>query len=140
CAFQGLGSKVTLIEKEPRLLATQPEFEAAGTILHRAVEKRGMTVWTSTELQTVTPIDDQHLRLHCSNGAIFEANALLLALGRVPNVESLELQRAGLALDKGRLRVNPSMQTSVPSIYAIGDMVSPVPLAHVAAREAEIAV
>ncbi|OGR90005.1 MAG: dihydrolipoyl dehydrogenase [Elusimicrobia bacterium RIFCSPLOWO2_01_FULL_59_12] len=140
CAFQGLGSKVTLIEKEPRLLATQPEFEAAGAILQRAFEKRGMTVWTRTELKAVTPIDDQHLRLQCSNGETFEANALLLALGRAPNLGSLDIEKAGLALEKGRLIVNASMQTSVPSIYAIGDLVSPLPLAHVASREGEVAV
>jgi dihydrolipoamide dehydrogenase len=140
CAFQGLGSKVTLIEKEPRLLASQPEFEAAGTILQRSFEKRGITVWTKTELQSVTPVDDQRLKLHCSNGETFEANALLLALGRAPNVQALGLQKIGLGLDNGKLKVNASMQTTIPSIYAIGDMVSPLPLAHVATREAEIAV
>ncbi len=140
CAFQGLGSKVTLIEKEPRLLATQPEFEAAGSLLHRAFEKRGMTVWTRTELLSVTPVDDQRLRLHCSNGETFEANALLLALGRAPNVQPLNLEKIGLPLENGKLKVNASMQTSIPSIYAVGDIVSPLPLAHVASREAEIAV
>lgn len=140
CAFHGLGSKVTLIEKEPKLLATQPEFEAAGTILQRVFEKRGMTVWTHTEVQGSTPIDDQHLRVQCSNGETFEANALLLALGRSPNVEALRVEAAGLPLENQRLKVNAFMQTSVPSIYAIGDLVSPVPLAHAAAREAEVAV
>ena len=140
CAFHGLGSKVTLIEKEPRLLATQPEFEAAGTILQRSFEKRGMTVWTQTHVQAVTPIDDRRLRLQGSNGETFEANALLLALGRAPNVRDLEIANAGLSLENNRLPVNEFMQTSVPSIYAIGDLVSPLPLAHAAAREAEAAV
>jgi dihydrolipoamide dehydrogenase len=140
CAFQGLGCKVTLIEKEPRLLAHQPEFEAAGTVLQRSFEKRGMTVLTRTEVKTVTAIDPQHLKIECSNGEILEANALLLALGRAPNVDDLNPSAAGLTLENGRLRVNEFMQTSVPSIYAIGDMVSPLPLAHVATREGQHAV
>jgi dihydrolipoamide dehydrogenase len=140
CAFHGLGSKVTLIEKEPKLLATQPEFETAGTILQRIFEKRSMTVWTRTEVQTVTSLDNQRLHVSCSNGETFEANALLLALGRIPNVENLGLEAVGLRLQNQRLQVNEFMQTAIPSIYAVGDMVSPVPLAHVASREATVAI
>lgn len=140
CAFQGLGSKVTLIEKEKRLLPTQPEFEAAATVLHRSFEKRGMAVWMRTEVQGVTAMGDQHLRLACSNGEQLEATAILLAVGRRPHVEDLDMDKAGLRLEKNRLRVNGFMQTSVPTIYAIGDVVSPLPLAHVATREAEVAV
>jgi dihydrolipoamide dehydrogenase len=140
CAFHGLGSKVTLIEKESRLLASQPEFEAAATVLQRSFEKRGMTVWMRTEVQSVTSIDDQHLKIQCSNGETFEANALLLALGRSADLSKLNVDAAGLAVKNGRLQVNEHMQTSVPSIYAIGDLVSPVPLAHVATREGQMAI
>lgn len=139
CAFQGLGSKVTLIEKEPRLLPTQPEFEAAGGVIQRALEKRGMTVWTGTTVDAVEPMDERRLRIRCSNGESFEANALLLALGRRADFSALGLASAGLS-EKGPLTVNSAMQTPVPSIYAIGDLVSPVPLAHVASKEGEIAV
>ena len=140
CAFQGLGSKVTLVEKESRLLPTQSEFESAATVLHHSFKKRGMTVWTGTMIDAVTPIDAHHLRLRCSNGETFDANAVLLALGRAAKSATLGLDQAGLPLDQGKLRVNAFMQTSVPSIYAIGDLVSPLPLAHVAAKEAETAV
>src|SRR6185369_11166764 len=64
----------------------------------------------------------------------------LLALGRSPNLETLQPAAAGLTLENNRLKVNEFMQTAVPSIYAIGDLVSPVPLAHVATREGQIAV
>ncbi len=137
CAFQGLGSKVTIIEKESRLLATQPEFEAAAGVLARSFEKRGISVWTRTQLESVTPVDAQRLRLTCSNGETLEANALLLALGRNPNLEDLGLEQAGLKLENGRLPVNPFLQTGVPHIYALGDVVTPLPLAHTASREAQ---
>jgi dihydrolipoamide dehydrogenase len=140
CAFQGLGSKVTLIEKEKSLLATQPEFLAAAPVLQRSFEKRGMTVWTGTEVKTVVPADSKKLLVTCSNDEPIEANALLFALGRRPNVQGLGLEAAGVVLQNGRIQINELMQTSVPSIYAIGDLVSPLPLAHTAAKEAETAI
>jgi dihydrolipoamide dehydrogenase len=140
CAFQGLGSKVTLIEKEKSLLATQGEFQAAAPILQRSFEKRGMTVWTGTEIKSVVAADDRKLLLTCSNGETIEANALLLSLGRRPNLSPLGLEKTTVALREGRLSVNEFMQTSCPHIYAIGDLVSPLPLAHTAAKEAEVAV
>jgi len=140
CAFQGLGSKVTLIEKEKSLLATQPEFQAAAPVIQRSFEKRGMTVWTGTEVKTVVASDLKKLLVTCSNGETIEANALLLALGRRPNNEDLSLEKAGINIRGSRITVNDFMQTSAPTIYAIGDLVSPLPLAHVAAKEAEIAV
>jgi len=140
CAFQGLGSQVTLIEKEPRLLPAQSEFEAASMILQRAFEKRNLRVWTGTAVHAVVPQDERRLQISCSNGETLEADALLLALGRAPRWEELGLEQAGLSLTGGRLSVNGQMQTAAASVYAIGDLVSPVPLAHVAAREGEIAV
>jgi len=140
CAFQGLGSKVTLIEKEKSLLATQPEFQAAAPVLQRSFEKRGMTVWTGTEIKTVVSSDPKKLLVTCSNGETIEANALLLSLGRRPNVHGLGLETAGIAVKDGRIQINDYMQTSTPSIYAIGDLVSPLPLAHTASKEAETAI
>jgi dihydrolipoamide dehydrogenase len=140
CAFQGLGSKVTLIEKEKTLLATQGEFQAAAPILQRGFEKRGMTVWTSTEIKTVLPAGDRKLLITCSNGETVDANTLLLSLGRRPNLSDLGLEKTSVTIRDGRVVVNEFMQTSCPHIFAIGDLVSPLPLAHTAAKEAEVAV
>lgn len=140
CAFQGLGSKVTLIEKETSLLATQPEFSPAAPVLQRALAKRGLTVQTGTEVKSVVAQGDRKLLITCSNGETIEANALLLALGRRANTNTLGLAAAGITLDQGRLKVNEHFQTSVSSVYAIGDLISPLPLAHTASKEAERAV
>lgn len=150
CAFQGLGSTVTLIEKEAALLATQPEFEPASGPLRRAFEKRGMTVMTGTELKSVLvprPTSDvrratpgEKLIVELSTGQRLSADRVLLSLGRRLATENLGLEEAGVA-DRGeKITVNAMMQTRVPSIYAIGDLVSPLPLAHTAAKEAEVAV
>src|SRR5262249_17462981 len=83
--------------------------------------------WTGTEVKTVAAADARKLLVTCSNGETVEANALLLALGRRPNFDK-------------PIKVNEFMQTDSPSLYAIGDLVSPLPLSHTAAKEAEIAV
>jgi dihydrolipoamide dehydrogenase len=140
CAFHGLGSKVTLIEKESRLLATQPEFHPAAAVIERSFEKRGMTLMLGTSIDRVETTGERELKIHGSNGQTLEAGALLLSLGRRPNLKGLAPESAGLKVENGRLKINGSMQTSVPSIYAIGDLVSPLPLAHVAAKEADVAV
>lgn len=139
CAFQGLGSKVTLIEKEKSLLATQPEFQAAAPVLERSFKKRGMTVWTGTEVKTVVPSDERKCLVTCSNGETIEANAILLAIGRRANIQDLGLEAAKITTKDGRIQTNEFMQTSASNIYAIGDLVSPLPLAHTAAKEGEIA-
>ena len=140
CAFRGLGSHVTLIEKEAALLATQPEFSAAAGILQRSFHKSGITVWTGTEIKSVQSVNETTVALTCSNGSTLEADAVLLAMGRKADFDSLNLQAAGLALTNQRLVVNAHGQTMAPHIYAIGDLVSPLPLAHTAAKEAEVAI
>lgn len=140
CAFHGLGSRVTLIEKEPSLLAAQPEFAPAAGVLQRAFAKRGITVHTATEVKAAQAADNNTLSLTLSNGEALQADAVLLALGRRADWTMLRPESAGLDLVAKRLVVNAFQQTNVPHIYAIGDIVSPVPLAHTAAKEAEIAV
>ncbi len=140
CAFQGLGSKVTLIEKEPRLFPSQLEFESASALMIRLFEKRGMTVWTGTEVEHISPISDQHVQLRCSNGQTLDANAVLLAIGRRPALDTLGLENAGVKVENGRILVNAARQTSSPHIYAIGDLASALPLAHTASHEAHVAI
>jgi len=140
CAFRGLGSEVTLIEKEPALLATQPEFSPAAGVFQRAFQKRGIKVLTGVEVKSIQPVNDRALSLTCSNGDTLISDGVLLALGRRAEVDTLNLQAAGLVLNNQRLTVNEAQQTAVRHIYAIGDLVSPLPLAHTAAKEAEVAV
>lgn len=140
CAFQGLGSKVTLVEQEARLLPAQPDFEAAGPLLQRAFESRGMTVWLRARLEKAEPLEERKWRLSFSNDDVLEANAVLVAVGRAPHWDSLDLEKAGVRVQDHRIAVGEDLQTSAPGIYAVGDVASPLPLAHVAAMEGEIAV
>jgi len=68
-----------------------------------------------------------------------EAALVMLAVGRRPNTEGLGLEKAGVKTEKGRVVVNPFMETTAPGIYAIGDVIGGVMLAHVATAEGHTA-
>ena len=69
----------------------------------------------------------------------FEAEKVLVAVGRRTDTEALNLDAAGIANDRGRITVNDKMETNVPNVYAIGDCLGKVMLAHVASAQGEVA-
>ena len=86
--------------------------------------------------------DSITLSLEPSSGDAFEVTAdkLLVVVGRRPNTESIGLDSVGIETDRGHIPVGDYYQTSVPSIFAVGDVIASPALAHVASKEAEIAV
>jgi len=139
--FASWGSQVTLIEMLPRLLPI--EDEEVSKELERAFRKRGIDCRTSCKLQEVETTDGGvRLRLESHDGEqeTLEAEILLVAVGRAPVTGNLGLQDIGIETEKGFVPVNAMMQTTVPHIYAIGDVVNTPMLAHVATAEALVAV
>ncbi|GAA5334194.1 dihydrolipoyl dehydrogenase [Thermus hydrothermalis] len=140
--YHRLGSQVTLIEYMPEILpAGDPETAA---LLRRALEKEGLKVRTGTKaLGYEKKKDGLHVLLEPAQGGQQEevvVDKILVAVGRKPRTEGLGLERAGVALDaKGFVRVNARMETSVPGVYAIGDVARPPLLAHKAMKEGIVA-
>jgi dihydrolipoamide dehydrogenase len=141
--FAAFGSQVTLVEMLPRVLPLEDEEVSAE--LARALRKRGVQVLTDTRLAEVAR-GDQGLVLRLTQGGgagkeiSLAAEVLLVAVGRAPVIEGLGLEQAGIELDRGYVRVNGTMQTSLPHVYAIGDIVPTPWLAHVASAEGILAV
>ena len=137
--FSAFGSQVTLVEMLPRLLPI--EDEEVSSELRRAFRKRKIEVMTDTKLVKVEPNDDGVLlaleREGLSTG--LAAEVLLVAVGRAPVSKDLGLEDLGVVLDRGYIEVNAFMQTAVPHIYAIGDVVNTPWLAHVASSEGILA-
>jgi dihydrolipoamide dehydrogenase len=139
--FSSWGSEVRLIEMLPRLLPI--EDEEVSKELERAFRKRKIDCRTSTKLQEVESLEDGvRLRLEGDDGKqeTLEAELLLIAVGRAPVTEKLGLAEVGVTTEKGFIPVNSMMQTAVPHIYAIGDVIDTPMLAHVATAEALVAV
>jgi len=138
--FSSFGSKVTLLEMLPRLLPVEDEEVSAE--LRRVLKKRGIDVRTGSQLKSVeTSGDLLNLAIEAKGKTEqLEAEILLVAVGRAPVSEDLGLEEAGVVVEKGYLQVNEYMQTAVPNIYAIGDVVNTPWLAHVASSEGILAV
>lgn len=134
--FASFGAQVTIVEALPRLLAT--EDEAASTQLQRAFRKRKIDVRTSTRFTSVedagTDSTSGPLRVHVEtqDGAaqVLDTDLLLVSVGRGPVTENLGYEQAGVELDGGFVRTDDRLRTSVPGIFAVGDIVPGPQLAH----------
>ena len=134
CIFAGLGAQVTLVYRGDNILRGFDD-----DLRHQVrveMEKRGVHVITGTTVTAVEPMGKQ-FSVHLSSGGLtVTADQVMFALGRPPNVAGLELEKAGVALDaKGAIAVDEYSRTSVPYIYAVGDVTNRVNLTPVAIRE-----
>jgi dihydrolipoamide dehydrogenase len=126
-AWSSLGVAVTIVEALPRLLpGEEPEISAA---VERAFRKRGLTIRTGVGVDEVLTTDDG-VRLRLADGAEVAGDVVLVAVGRGPVSEGLGYDEAGVGLDRGFIVVDERLQTSVASVYAVGDLVAGPQLAH----------
>jgi dihydrolipoamide dehydrogenase len=136
------GSKVTLVELLPHILPLEePE---CGEEVAKYLQRKGLKVRASTRATTVerTEAGVRAVLRHEETGEEneVEASHLLVAVGRRPVTDELGLEQSEVACDgRGFVQVDAMMQTNVPGIFAIGDIVATPQLAHVASREALIA-
>ncbi len=141
CLFQTLGSKVTLLEALPQVLPAE-DAEVAEE-LTKALKRQRIRVETGARVENVAA-DEQGVRVAFTTAAgkaeTVSAEKLLMAVGRGPATEGLGLEAAGVKTERGWIPVNGHMQTNVPSVYAIGDCVPTLQLAHVASAEGIVAV
>jgi glutathione reductase (NADPH) len=133
CIFAGLGSKVTLVYRGENILRGFDD-DVRGH-LREQMEKRGIHVITGTKVAAVEKIKT-HFCAHLSGGMSVTADRVMFALGRPPNVYGFGLDTAEVKLaDNGGIKVDEYSRTSVPHIYAVGDVTNRVNLTPVAIRE-----
>ncbi len=140
CMFDGLGSQVTIVEMLPNVLA--PVDEELRNLLVRTLSKRGITIATNAKVETIA--DEGNLKQVTASTPqgekTFTGEYVLVAVSRRANTSGLErIMNQGLDNDRGRVQVNERMETNLPGIYAIGDLVHGAGLAHVASTEGEVA-
>jgi dihydrolipoamide dehydrogenase len=133
--FASYGVQVTVVEALPRLLPI--EDEEISRHLARSFAKRKIDVRAGAKVQTVRPgRDGVAVEIeHEGQAARLEAAVVLMAVGRGAQSAGLGLDALGVAMDRGFVRVSPGMETSVPGLYAIGDLAGPPLLAHKASAE-----
>ena len=136
-AFARLGSQVTQVEMLPRLLIRE-DPEVSGMVTRR-FEKEGVNVLVGHKAKQVVIEAGRKLLLceHEGKGVGVEFDALLCAVGRVPNTAGYGLEELGIPLGKGRtVETNAYLQTLYPNIYACGDVAGPYQFTHTAAHQA----
>lgn len=137
--FSDLGVKVTVIEMMDRPMPTFDKDLSAA--LARSFRRRGIDMRMKTSVEDVET-DGEGVTVRLSGGGSVEAETCLVALGRRPNIEGIGLEQAGVALWDTQYRgieVDSHLRTSVPGIYAVGDVNGIRPLAHVASAQGESA-
>jgi dihydrolipoamide dehydrogenase len=138
CIFSALNVKVTVIEMADRLLAT--EDQEAAKIITKKLKNENVTIITSAKVQEIMENQQEKvIRVEPLNGDKFsiETQEILLATGRTPNLSAVS--RLNLFKNGPFIAVNSQMETSMPNIYAIGDVIGGWQLAHVASAEGIVA-
>jgi dihydrolipoamide dehydrogenase len=140
--WNAYGAKVTLVEMLPRVLPLEDEESSAE--LAKAYRKRGIEMLTGTKVLAIETTD-QGVRVRVSPGEgqpekTLEAEQALVAIGFRPNTKDLGLEGVGVKLNqRGFIEIDERMATSVPGIYAIGDVTGQLLLAHVASAQGIVA-
>jgi glutathione reductase (NADPH) len=134
--FHQFGSHVTLVNRTDVLLRGYDQ-QIVDRLMQISIRK-GIEYRFHATIDGVQRLDTGALKLSMSGCDDVEADALLLAIGRRPNVEGLGLEAAGVEIgDKGQIKVDADNRTNVPSIFAVGDVTDRVQLTPVAIREAQ---
>jgi dihydrolipoamide dehydrogenase len=146
--FSAFGSEVTLVELLPTIIPA--EDEDMGKTLARSFARRGIKVQTGRTVNEIAQVSGKKgttpaLQVTIAdpdgkNPAQVETDVVLVGVGRRPNTEALDLERAGVATDqRGWVQVDDQLRTNSPGVYAIGDVIGKVLLAHVASHQGLVA-
>ena len=126
-AWRSFGVNVTIVEALPELVSGEdPSISAA---LARAFRKREINLVTGAAMSGCQTTESG-VRMELGDGQLLKAELMLVAVGRGPQTSDLGYQEAGVELDDGFVRVNERLETSVPRVYAVGDLVRGLQLAH----------
>lgn len=125
--WRSFGAEVTILEALPRLVPA--EDEAASKALERAYRKRGVKFKTGVKVTGVTQ-DDASVQVTLDDGTVEKADLLLISVGRGPNTAGIGFEEQGVAMDRGFVLVDDRLRTNVPGVFAVGDIVPGLQLAH----------
>jgi dihydrolipoamide dehydrogenase len=140
CIFNGLGSKVTVVEMLPSLIATEDEEVIRG--LSTLLKKKGIQILTDTKVKEAKiKKEGAEVIVTDKEGKenLLKAEKALMAVGRSPYTEGLGLEMINVSMNGKFVKVNERMETSLPGIYAIGDVTGRQMLAHKASAEGIVA-
>lgn len=138
--YSALGCKIVVIEMLDEIL---PMMDGELTKMIRAkLAKKGVEIFTGTKVMSFKDAGiNVEVTVEMKDGStkVFAGEKALISIGRRTNTQALGLEKAGIENDRGRITVNDKMETNVPGIYAVGDCIGKIMLAHVASAQGEVA-
>jgi dihydrolipoamide dehydrogenase len=137
--FRSYGADVTVVEMLPRVLPL--EDEEISQEVAKQFGRNGIKVKTGAKVEQVERAETGVTITVSQNGQseVLKAEKALIAIGVAPNSDNIGLETVGVKTERGLIQVNDQMQTSVPNIYAIGDVTGKLALAHVASAQGLVA-
>jgi len=139
--FAKLGTEVIIVEMLPQIIPT--EDTELSMSLKRVLERDGIKIFTGAQVSRIedNPEGNKLISVVTGEGEQkLTAEFVLVAIGRKSNIEGLGLERVGIKTERGSITVNDRMETNIAGIYAAGDAIGGILLAHVASAEGEVAV
>lgn len=130
--WRSFGAQVTIVEALPHLVPL--EDEANSKLLERAFRKRGITAKLGSRFSSATRTDNG-VRVELEGGDVLEADLLLVSVGRGPVSAGLGYDEQGVSMDRGFVLVDEYCRTNLPGVYAVGDLIPTLQLAHVGFAE-----
>lgn len=140
CMFHALGCKVSVVGRRTFMKAAEAQLAKRFRVL---MTRSGISVTVGVDFQEITQTDEGMLRvnyLRRDKEDFAEGEVVLLSTGRTPYTESLGVTDLGLEMDRHKLLVDEHLETNVPDIYAVGDVLGTYMMAHCASYESEVAV
>ncbi|MGH3648818.1 MAG: dihydrolipoyl dehydrogenase [Micromonosporaceae bacterium] len=126
-AWKSFGTEVTIVEALPRLVAA--EDDDCSKQVERAFRKRKINFKVNKPFEKLEKIDSG-VRVTVAGGETIEAELLLVAVGRGPTTQGLGYEEQGISMDRGFVLTDERLRTNVPNVYAVGDIVPGMQLAH----------
>jgi len=136
CVYAAMGTKVTIVEALSRLLPMEDEW--VGRLVEREFKKLGIDSVTGLKVTSVDKTS-KSAKVIVENDQTIEAEKVLVSVGRRPTVDKETVEALDLQMNGPAIIVNDKLETNVPGVYAIGDVIDTTFLAHGATTEAEVA-
>jgi dihydrolipoamide dehydrogenase len=125
--WRSFGAEVVIIEGFDRLVPNEDPSMSKG--LERAYKKRGIELKLGSKFKTITE-SDAGVSVELENNDVVTADLLLVAVGRAPNATGFGFEEQGVQMDRGFVPTNERLMTNLPGVYAVGDIVPGLQLAH----------
>lgn len=135
--FSSFGVKVTIVEMLPGILST--EDEEVSKIIYKVFRQKGIDIFTNSKVESFKKSDKKFI-CTISGGDKITADKILISAGRKPNSAGIGIEEVGIEVDsKGYIKVDSHLRTNIGGIYAVGDVIGGLQLAHAAFEEGKVA-